>query len=102
MKKDSNEDLVFLTESSKDVVMRSVTPNELMTAARNRVYTPYPLYKQKIGALLKPPDYPRNPPKFMSVREPRSEFERKEASTQVKLLKKTFNTIYHRINIIVY
>ena len=98
MKKDSNEDLVFLTESSKDVVMRSVTPNELMTAARNRVYTPYPLYKQKIGALLKPPDYPRNPPKFMSVREPRSEFERKEASTQVKLLKKTFNTMYQRFN----
>ena len=34
----------------------------------------------------------------MSVREPRSEFEKKEASTQVKLLKKTFNRMYQRFN----
>ena len=98
MKKDTKASLEYLTDSSRVAIQRSVTPNELTISSRSKVYTPYPLYKQKIGALLKPPDYPRNPPKFMSVREPRSEFEKKEASTQVKLLKKTFNTMYQRFN----
>ena len=98
MKKDSKGSLEYLSASSRGMISRSATPNELPISARSKIYTPYPLYKQKIGALLKPPDYPRNPPKFMSVREPRSEFEKKEASTQVKLLKKTFNTMYQRFN----
>lgn len=94
----SNSSLVALSFTSHHKISRSSTPTELPLASRNKQYTPYPLYKQKIGALLKPPDYSRNPPKFMSVREPRSEFEKKEASTQVKLLKKTFNTMYQRFN----
>jgi hypothetical protein len=98
MKKESKSSFGHLSSSSRHVISRSATPNELPISMRSRQCTPYPLYKQKIGALLKPPDYPRNPPKFMSVREPRSEFEKKEASTQVKLLKKTFNTMYQRFN----
>lgn len=83
---------------SRQTDTRSATPNEILNSSAQKLYTPYPLYKQKIRALLRPPDYQSNPPKFMSVREPRSEFEKKEASTQVKLLKKTFNTMYQRFN----
>jgi hypothetical protein len=80
---------------SRQSLTRSATPNDI---GNDFKYNPYPLYKQKIRALLKPPDYSRNPPVFMSGREPRSEFERKEASTQVKLLKKTFNNMYQMFN----
>jgi hypothetical protein len=63
-----------------------------------RAYTPYPLYKQKVRTLLKPPDYSRQPPNFMSARETRSDFEKKEASLQVKLLKRTFNLMQEDYN----
>jgi hypothetical protein len=77
---------------------RTETPIDSIKPSRTNICTPYPLYQQKIRALLKPPDYQRNPPKFMSAREPQSEFERKEAAIQVKLLKKTFNTMHQRFN----
>ena len=100
MRNDSYSSMIESSKSGqflKQSHPRSMTPND-GSQMTQKSYNPYPLYKQKIRALLKPPDYSRQPPIFMSVREPRSEFEKKEASTQVKLLKKTFNTMYQRFN----
>lgn len=96
MKRDSKSSLEDITTIFQPNGSRSETPTDPSKISRVTLYTPYPLYQQKIRTLLKPPDYQRNPPKFMSVREPRSEFEKKEAAIQVKLLKKTFNTMHQR------
>lgn len=98
MKRDSKSSLDDITTIFQPNGSRSETPIDQSKFSRITLYTPYPLYQQKIRALLKPPDYQRNPPKFMSVREPRSEFEKKEAAIQVKLLKKTFNTMHQRFS----
>ena len=96
MLQDSSSNLININQDSRRSIARSATPSVVAHSGGHRNYLPYPLYKQKIRSLLKPPDYSRQAPVFMSVREPRSEFERKEASTQVKLLKKSFNTLYQR------
>ncbi|OMJ86188.1 hypothetical protein SteCoe_12323 [Stentor coeruleus] len=98
MKKDTSSSFRELCLKTRQTVTRCTTPNDLLRSSTQRIYTPYPLYKQKIRVLLRPPDYQKNPPIFMSIREPRSEFEKKEASTQVKLLKKTFNTMFEHFN----
>ena len=98
MKKDSISSLDDITTIFQQRHSRSSTPIDSVKPSMTTLCTPYPLYQQKIRALLKPPDYQRNPPKFMSAREPRSEFEKKEASIQVKLLKKTFNTMHQRFS----
>lgn len=98
MKKDTSSSFRELSLKTRQTVTRCTTPNDLLRSSTQRIYTPYPLYKQKIRVLLHPPDYQKNPPIFMSNREPRSEFEKKEASTQVKLLKKTFNTMFEHYN----
>lgn len=77
---------------------RSISPIDSTFITSTRPYSPYPLYKQKVRALLKPPDYSRQPPNFMSARETRSDFEKKEASLQVKLLKKTVNLMTQDFN----
>jgi hypothetical protein len=96
MQKDTSSSFVILSQPHHSC--RSETPKTTINTSAHFLFTPYPLYRQKIRSLLKPPEYSRNPPKFMSAREPRSEFEKKEASTQVKLLKKTFNTMHQRFN----
>lgn len=96
MRKKSNSTANNFSVDSKKSMIRCSTPSEVPQSLMQKDFLPYPLYKQKIRALLKPPDYSRQPPVFMSGRETRPEFERKEASTQVKLLKKTFNMMYQR------
>ena len=83
------------TQSSQRSHARSVTPIEEIFLTTTK---PYPLYKQKVRSLLKPPDYSRQPPNFLSIRETKTDFEKKEASLQVKLLKKTFNMMREEFN----
>lgn len=78
---------------------RSISPIDSTFITSTRPYSPYPLFKQKVRTLLKPPDYSRQPPNFMSARETRSDFEKKEAALQVKLLKKTVNLMTEDFNL---
>ena len=96
-----------MSETTQRTQTRSATPIDNTFLTSLKPYTPYPLYKQKVRSLLKPPDYSRQPPNFLSLRETRTDFEKKEASLQVKLLKKTFNMMreeynnsYRRMNIL--
>lgn len=98
MRPKSSTSGIFVGESSIRTHSRSATPIENTFLTSTRAYTPYPLYKQKVRTLLKPPDYSRQPPNFMSARETRADFEKKEASLQVKLLKKTFNMMKEEYN----
>jgi hypothetical protein len=86
------------SESSQLSKTRCESPMDNTFLTSSRTYTPYPLYKQKVRSLLKPPDYSRQPPNFLSVRETKTDFEKKEASMQVKLLKKTFNITREEFN----
>ena len=88
----------LIKEPSNRSFTRSMSPIDSTFITSTRAYTPYPLYKQKVRTLLKPPDYSRQPPNFMSARETRSDFEKKEASLQVKLLKRTFNLMRESYN----
>ena len=98
MKKELFSSSNTLGIQSRQSLTRSETPNDIAHSSLQNMYKAYPLYKQKIRTLLRPPDYSRHPPNFMSIRETRSDFEKKEASTQVKLLKKAFNTMYQKFN----
>lgn len=89
----------LMKEDTHRALSRSISPIDSTFITSTRPYTPYPLYKQKVRTLLKPPDYSRQPPNFMSARETRSDFEKKEASLQVKLLKRTFNLMTDEFNL---